>query len=80
VIKAIPFRLRTNISLAIPLAKSSPQPGFVRMIKLFIEHDTSVEHQGAVVTADVYAIAVFERVFFLLAFFEVGEGGVEDGD
>jgi hypothetical protein len=47
------------------------------MIKLFVEHDASLEHQVAVVTTDVYAIAVFECVLFLLALFEVGEGGVE---
>jgi hypothetical protein len=50
------------------------------MIKLFVEHDASLEHQVAVVTTDVYAIAVFECVLFLLAFFEVGEGRVEGGD
>jgi hypothetical protein len=50
------------------------------MIKLFVEHQASFKHQTAVMATHVYAIAVFECVFFLLAFFEVGEGGIEGGD
>jgi hypothetical protein len=50
------------------------------MIKLFVEYQASFKHQTAVMATHVYAIAVFECVFFLLAFFEVGEGGIEGGD
>jgi hypothetical protein len=79
VIIAVTFCLRTDIAFAVLFVIRSSLQWFVG-IKLFVEHEASLKHQLAVVATDVYAIAVFEWILLLLAFFEVEGVGVVGGD